>query len=105
MGMKDYHKILGVSKKASKEEIKKAYRKLALQYHPDRNKDPAAAERFKEINHAYAILSGKEKEVATITYEPRPGRKVYQNDVDSWGMRVAGVWETIQNEKHNNAYR
>ncbi len=60
--VKDYYKILGVSKDASPEEIKKAYRKLALKYHPDRNKgDKQAEERFKEINEAYAVLSDPEK--------------------------------------------
>ncbi len=65
MSGKDYYKILGVAKSASGEEIKKAYRKLALKYHPDRNKgDKAAEEKFKEISEAYAVLSdsGKKKQ-------------------------------------------
>lgn len=62
MASKDYYKILGVSKSASPEEIKKAYRKLALKYHPDRHEgDKAAEERFKEISEAYAVLSNPEK--------------------------------------------
>mgnify|MGYP000017642611 CR=1 FL=1 len=60
--MKDYYAILGVSREATQEEIKKAYRRLALQYHPDRNPgDKEAEERFKEINEAYAVLSDPEK--------------------------------------------
>jgi curved DNA-binding protein CbpA len=56
--MKDYYKILGVTKTAGEEELRKSYRKLAMQYHPDRNPDdPAAEEQFKEIAEAYGVLS------------------------------------------------
>lgn len=59
---RDYYEVLGVSKSAADDEIKKAYRKLALKYHPDRNKgDKQAEERFKEAAEAYAVLSDKEK--------------------------------------------
>jgi curved DNA-binding protein len=59
---KDYYSILGVSKSASAEEIKKTFRKLALKYHPDRNPgDAAAEEKFKEISEAYEVLSDQEK--------------------------------------------
>lgn len=58
---KDYYKILGVGKNASKEEIKAAYKKLAKQYHPDLNKSPDAAEKFKEINEAAAVLGDEQK--------------------------------------------
>jgi len=58
---RDYYDILGISKSASDEEIKKSYRKLALEWHPDRNKAANANEKFKEINEAYAVLSSKEK--------------------------------------------
>ena len=59
--MKDYYKILGVEKTASDEDIKKAYRKLAMKYHPDRNKDPGAEEQFKESKEAYETLSDPQK--------------------------------------------
>ncbi|GGJ54792.1 DnaJ C-terminal domain-containing protein [Deinococcus roseus] len=62
MAYKDYYDILGVSKSASEDDIKSAYRKLAKKYHPDKNKDdPSAADRFKEIGEAYAVLSDAEK--------------------------------------------
>lgn len=57
---RDYYEILGVSRDADKEEIKRAYRKLARKYHPDVNKEPGAEETFKEINRAYEILSEPE---------------------------------------------
>jgi curved DNA-binding protein len=62
MAARDYYELLGVSRNASEEELKRAYRKLAMKYHPDRNANKKEAEeRFKEINEAYAVLSDKEK--------------------------------------------
>src|SRR3989344_6009633 len=58
---KDYYQILGVSKNASAADIKKAYRKLALEYHPDRNKSKEAETKFKEVNKAYEVLSNPKK--------------------------------------------
>lgn len=78
----DYYKVLGVSKTASADEIKKAYRKLALQYHPDRNPDSAEAEaKFKEINEAHEVLSDPQKKQSydrfglrdrTVSQAPHP---------------------------------
>ena len=61
MAKRDYYDVLGVSRAASEEEIKKAFRKLAMEYHPDRNKNPDAEEKFKEVNEAYQILLDPQK--------------------------------------------
>jgi DnaJ-class molecular chaperone len=62
MDYKDYYKILGIEKSADKDELKKAYRKLARKHHPDVNPgDKASEEKFKEINEAYEVLSDPEK--------------------------------------------
>ena len=66
--MKDYYAILGVPRNATQEEIKRAYKRLARQYHPDVNKSPEAEEKFKEINEAYAVLSDPEKRKVYDTY-------------------------------------
>lgn len=65
---RDYYEVLGVPKNAGKGDIKSAYRKLALQYHPDRNKSQGAEERFKEISEAYAVLSDDDKRKRYDTY-------------------------------------
>src|SRR5256884_5388956 len=80
MDKRDYYDVLGVPKSSGKDEIKSAYRKLALQYHPDRNKSPEATERFKEISEAYAILSDDEK----------------RNQYDQFGR--AGIYERYNAE-------
>ena len=76
---KNYYDILGVSKDASPEEIKSAYRKLAMKYHPDRNQgDEAAAEKFKEVNEAHETLSDQQK------------RAAYDYELEHPGMNAGG---------------
>lgn len=68
MAQRDYYEVLGVSRNASTEEIKSAFRTLARKYHPDVNKEPDAEQRFKEINEAYSVLSDPEKRAAYDRY-------------------------------------
>lgn len=77
---KDYYKILGVSKDSSKEDIKAAYKKLAKQFHPDLNKSADAAEKFKEINEAAAVLSDD-------------GKRAQYNQFGSTGQQFQGGFE------------
>ncbi len=97
MEYKDYYKILGVDRNASAEEIKKAYRKLALKHHPDRNPgDKAAEEKFKEINEAYQVLSDPEKRAKydqfSTTYQRwQAGGGQAPFDWSAWGAPQGGV--------------
>ncbi len=77
---KDYYSILGVGKDASIDDIKKAYRELALKYHPDRNKSPDAEEKFKEINEAYAVLSDPEKRKQYDSFGPEGFSQKYSSE-------------------------
>ncbi len=91
---KDYYKILGVNKKATKEEIQKAYRKLARKYHPDVNKSPGAEDKFKDIGEANDVLSDPSKRkkydmfgrgfTAGDDFRPPPG----------WGDGASSGWNT-----------
>lgn len=65
---RDYYEVLGVSKNASADEIKRAYRKMAKKYHPDVNKEPGAEEKFKEVQEAYDVLSDDNKKAAYDRY-------------------------------------
>jgi curved DNA-binding protein len=75
LNSKDYYRTLGLNRDASQEEVKKAYRRLALKYHPDRNRDDSGTEDvFKEIGEAYAVLSDPEKRRIYDQYDVDPSR-------------------------------
>ncbi|MDR0630829.1 MAG: molecular chaperone DnaJ [Holosporales bacterium] len=85
MAQKDYYSLLGVDKNASQDEIKKAYRKLAIKYHPDKNPgDKSAEEKFKEINEAYNVLGDPQKKASYDRYgsEPFQGGSGFSGDFD-----------------------
>ena len=80
----NYYKLLGVNKEATNEEIKRAYRKMAIKYHPDKNKDsPDATNKFKEVSHAYEILSNKGKRHIYDLTGNEPGLDQSDNQSDS----------------------
>lgn len=93
---KNYYDILGVDKKASADEIKKAYRKLAMQYHPDRNQgNEAAAEKFKEVNEAHETLSDQQKRAAYDYELEHPGMGGFGGFGGGGGFGGFGGFEDI----------
>lgn len=85
MAKRDYYEILGVGRQATADEIKKAYRKLALKYHPDRNPDdPSAAEKFKEASEAYEVLTDPEKRARYDRYGHEGVRTAFSGGNFDW---------------------
>ncbi|MEM0149941.1 MAG: molecular chaperone DnaJ [Candidatus Micrarchaeaceae archaeon] len=92
---RDYYSILGVDKNASIDDIKKAYRDLALKYHPDRNKSPDAEEKFKEINEAYAVLSDPEKRQQYDAYGPEGFSQRYTPEDIFRGFNFEDIFKDV----------
>lgn len=96
MAEKDYYEELGVSRTASEEEIKKAYRKLAMKYHPDHAKgDKAAEEKFKKISEAYAVLSDKEKRKQYDTYGSADFHQRFSQEDIFRGFDFSSIFEDL----------
>lgn len=106
--MKDYYKILGVSRNSSEEEIKKAYRELAKKYHPDLNKDdPKAEEKFKEINEAFEFLT-KNKRNNRAFFENDHNLNDFKNNInfeDIFDLDLfSEIFSTISNDPNNTFF-
>lgn len=96
MPRKDYYEILGVPRNASQEEIKRAFRRLARQYHPDVNKDdPQAEERFKEIGEAYAVLSDPQKRAEYDRYGTVVSEGGWRPDTFDEFQDILGGWTSL----------
>jgi molecular chaperone DnaJ len=98
---RDYYEVLNVPKTSSNDEIKSAYRKLALKYHPDRNKSSEAEEKFKEISEAYAVLSDREKRTRYDTYGHVGTEEVFRGSEDNFAeifkdMGFGGVGDIFE---------
>jgi molecular chaperone DnaJ len=95
MAKRDYYDVLGVDKSASDAEIKSAFRKLAKKYHPDLNKEPDAAEKFKEVQEAYDVLSDEQKrktydQFGSAAFENNAGGNPYGNYGNYGGFNTSG---------------
>lgn len=102
--MRDYYAVLGVAKTSSQDEIKKAFHTLAKQYHPDLNKTPGAAERFKEINEAYQILGDPEKRQEyeyNLEHPPKQEKRTWYNPSPNpyWTREDEEYYQSIYKNK------
>jgi curved DNA-binding protein len=96
MAKRDYYEVLGVKKTATEEEIKKAYRKLAMKHHPDRNPgNKQAEERFKEINEAYAVLSDKGKRQQYDQFGPSGFSQRYSQEDIFRGFDISDLFKDL----------
>jgi curved DNA-binding protein len=106
MATRDYYDILGVNKNASEEELKKAYRKLAMKYHPDRNPNKKEAEeRFKELNEAYAVLSDKEKRKQYDTFGQEGFRQRFSQEDIFRGFDFEDIFSNLFGGRGRREFR
>jgi curved DNA-binding protein len=106
MATRDYYDILGVHKNASDEELKKAYRRLAMKYHPDRNPNKKEAEeRFKELNEAYAVLSDKEKRKQYDTFGQEGFRQRFSQEDIFKGFDFEDIFSNLFGGRGRREFR
>jgi len=106
MANRDYYEILGVHKNAKDDEIKRAYRKLAMKYHPDRNPNKKEAEeRFKELNEAYAVLSDPEKRKQYDQFGAEGFRQRYTQEDIFRGFDFEDIFSSLFGGKGRREYR
>ena len=101
MQFKDYYQILNVNRDASAEDIKKTFRRLAMQYHPDRNPEGVreAGEKFKEINEAYEVLGDEQRRFQydrLVNYSSNPRKTMHVEDIFTDEMEADSIMEMYQ---------
>jgi molecular chaperone DnaJ len=92
---RDYYKILGVSQNATDEEIRKAFRKLAFQYHPDRNRGDGAEEEFKEVNEAYEVLSDSDKRATYDRFGHSGEDRLFGRGFDGFDFGFGDIFDAV----------
>ena len=92
---RDYYEVLGVSRDATDEDIKKAFRKLAFQYHPDHNHDDGASDKFKELNEAYEVLCDPTKRSAYDRFGHNGGVNLFGQESDGFDFGFGDIFEAF----------
>ncbi len=92
---RDYYQVLGVARDATGEDIKKAFRKLAFQYHPDHNHDAGATDKFKELNEAYEVLCDPTKRAAYDRFGHNGGANLFGQESDGFDMGFGDIFEAF----------
>lgn len=92
---RDYYEVLGVAKDCSSEDIKKAFRKLAFQYHPDHNHEDGASDKFKELNEAYEVLCDSNKRAAYDRFGHNGGANLFGQESDGFDFGFGDIFEAF----------
>ncbi|MDD5287731.1 MAG: molecular chaperone DnaJ [Dehalococcoidales bacterium] len=92
---RDYYEVMGVDRNATEEDIKKAFRKLAFQYHPDHNHDEGAADKFKELNEAYQVLCDPEKRTTYDRFGHNGGTSLFGRESDGFDFGFGDIFEAF----------